>query len=185
MAAKPLPSPEVLRQLLRYEPETGKLFWRERGPEWFNAGNTSAEANCAAWNRRQAGKEALISYSHGYRSGGILGRAFLAHRVIWAIVHGEWPVEQVDHINLDRSDNRISNLRAATSSENKCNTKAKSTNTSGFKGVCWHKQRSRWHAQIAVAGKHKSLGLYGTAEEAHAAYCKAASEIHGSFARVA
>lgn len=183
MAARILPTPEQLRKLLRYEPDTGKLFWLPRPQEMFTAGNTSAAANCAAWNKRQAGAEAFISDSHGYRSGGIFGVKMLAHRVIWAIFYGEWPDFEVDHVNLIRSDNRIANLRRASSSENKHNTRMQANNTSGYKGVTWHRQRGKWAAQIFFEGRHKSLGLYESADAAHAAYCAAAEKYHGDFAR--
>lgn len=154
---KELLDPTVLRKLLRYEPETGKLFWRERTPDMFPKGRTSPDY----WNSKFAGKEAFTSTAAtGYRQSTIYDYPYLAHRVIWAIVHGEWPKEQIDHINGVREDNRLDNLRAVTPQENNRNTKRCSRNTSGATGVSWHPGTSKWRASIYVSGKHISLGLH-------------------------
>lgn len=172
MAKRQLPSPEVLRQLLRYEPDTGKLFWKERpeGP--------------AAWNGRFAGKEAISSPDgFGYLHGRVDYIPVRAHRVIFAMVYGYWPEAQVDHINGDRSDNRIENLRGATWSENQRNKGTQSNNKSGAKGVYWNAQRRKWHAQIKVNGDTLYLGRFARLEDARMAYQQAAKDYHGDFAR--
>jgi len=92
---------------------------------------------------------------------------------------------EVDHINHETLDNRKSELRICTTSQNQHNAGKRADNTSGYKGVCWHKRCQKWYAQIMLNGKLKSLGYFDTPEAAHAAYCKAATELHGSFARVA
>lgn len=184
MAKRILPTPEQLRELLRYEPETGKLYWKPRPVEMFSAGNTSAEANCKAWNTRYAGKEAFTSIStHGYRQGSVFDRMYQAHRVIWAVHYGEWPNGEVDHIDTDRLNNRIANLREATHSENKRNQGIRKSNTSGYKGVSWNSGAKSFCAQIYLEGKRIFLGYHATAEAAHAAYCEAAKKYHGEFAR--
>ena len=94
------------------------------------------------------------------------------------------PDMEVDHWNLNKLDNRRLNLRICTFSENQRNRGKLSNNTSGFKGVSWHKRAHKFRAQIKLNGKQKSLGCYPTAEEASAAYVKAAHELHGNFARV-
>lgn len=183
MAKKPLPSLEVLRQLLHYDPETGKLFWKDRKPEWFSG--SSPESNCSVWNRKYSGKEAFTSIgSHGYKQGALFGVMTVAHRVIWAIVHDAWPVAEVDHRNGCKVDNRLVNLRAATKSENQRNKGVYSNNTSGFKGVFAHKKSGRWIAQIVVDGVSKNLGYFDTREAASEAYQDAALKWHGDFARV-
>lgn len=180
-----LPTPEQLRELLTYDPKTGKLFWKERPERMFKdtPGRTKEHAH-ANWNSRYAGKEAFTAaHGEGYRQGLVFGWPYLAHRVIWAIVYGEWPVNDIDHINMDRSDNRLANLRHATRGENTCNRGAQINNTSGFKGVTWDKRSMKWMAQIGAFGKNHNLGLFATAEEAHAAYRSASQRMHGEFSR--
>lgn len=88
----------------------------------------------------------------------------------------------VDHINGDMLDNRRANLRLATNAENARNVAMRASNTSGFKGVTWHKNSQTWRAQIKIDKKHVSLGAFNDPLEAHKAYCLAAAEIHGQFA---
>ena len=161
MAKKTLPTIATLRKLLRYESETGKLFWRERDTSFFSDGAYSAVRACATWNARHAGGWALSGISmYGYKRGNILGREFKAHRVIWAMHYGEWPEGEIDHINHDGIDNRIINLREVTSQENSRNQSMRSANTSGHLGVCWDKAHNKWRAQIVVNRATKYLGLF-------------------------
>lgn len=184
MAKKALPSPEVLRQLLRYEPETGKLYWLPRTPDLFSGSADKAKQACASWNKRHAGTEALNGKTQwGYLAGSVFNTRLQSHRVIWAIMHGEWPQGLIDHINNDRADNRACNLRMATFAENSRNVQIHRDNTSGFKGVYRTDRGNRWRAHIRVNRKRISLGTYGTPEEAHAAYVRAAMCLHGEFAR--
>lgn len=183
MTKRILPTPEELRQLLRYEPETGKLFWKERSANMFPAGNTSSESNCQSWNKRMAGKEAFLRKNKGYGMAEIFHMPMTAHRVIWAIWYGEYPSDEIDHINTIRDDNRISNLRIASRSENEFNTKARKGSVSGLKGAHWHGAKKRWRARISAHGKDIFLGYHDTPEAAHAAYCEAAKKYHGEFAR--
>ncbi|MEX3315676.1 HNH endonuclease [Sulfitobacter sp. PS-8MA] len=184
MAKKPLPCPTVLRQLLRYEPETGKLFWKER-PSWmFKLGGVKGQSGSAAtWNARYAGKEAFTALSHGYPYSSINDRSVLAHRVIWTIVTGTWPGSEVDHIDGDRANNSWQNLRLVTSSQNKMNRGVQRNSTSGHKGVGFHKASGRWRAYIKVLGKQRHLGHFDTMEGACEAYRAAAAKYHGEFAR--
>jgi len=183
---KDLPSPELLRKLLRYEPETGRLFWRERTTDMFSkTGCGSQRGNAARWNSRYALKDALtVKQRDGYFQGIILGRSYLAHRVIWAVHFGSWPSQQIDHINGNRADNRIENLREVSSSENSQNSKKRKDNTSGFKGVSFDTRSGRWQAQIMKQGKSFHLGFYNAPEEASKAYIAASNRLHGEFARV-
>ena len=105
------------------------------------------------------------------------------HRRILGLQHGE--KLQGDHINHDTLDNRDENLRIATPSENQHNRVVPSNNKSGFKGVSWHNQRNKWRADIQISGKGKYLGLFSTPDAAFAAYCMAAKQLHGDFAKTA
>lgn len=165
MAKQPIPSPEELRQLLRYDPNTGKMFW-------------------IGGRGMPTGKEAFTADDgHGYRQGRIKGRNIQAHRIAWALAYGRWPDVEIDHINRNKADNRLINLREATPSENGRNKPAQSNNVSGYKGVSWRSSKRRWRAQIALNGRNLHLGYFNTAEEAHSAYSDAARKIHGEFAR--
>ena len=170
MASKPIPSPEVLRQLLRYEPETGKLFWLTRGPEWFEGGRWTAADQAARFNTRYAGREAFTAIDgKGYLCGSVLNRLYRAHQVAVAIASGEWPSEEVDHINGDRTDNRQCNLRAVSRGENMKNICLRSDNTSGCVGVSWHKDRKRWRAYIATPAGVVHIGYFDSLAEAASA----------------
>jgi hypothetical protein len=168
------PTPELLRKLLRYEPETGKLFWLPRPESMF-----PAPRDCNAWNTRQANKEAFTATgAHGYRVGAVFNRNYRLHRVAYAIYHGYWPKKAIDHINGDVADNRIANLRDVTMAVNMKNQKIRSTNTSGYNGVSFHGKTGKWRATIKVGHKSKHLGLYSNIEDAVAAR-KAADKQNG------
>jgi hypothetical protein len=125
---------------------------------------------CATWNTRYAGKEALGHVdADGYKIGAILGRNYLAHRIIWLIISGCCPSGEIDHINGNRSDNRIANLRDVSKSENQRNATIRSDNASGFTGVCWHKAANKWIASIFVQKKNIYLGVFENIEDAKAA----------------
>lgn len=160
--------PAILPVLLRYEPETGKLFWRRRPREYF-----VSDKGFACWNGKHAGQEAFTSTEgrHLYHNGRILGRSLKAHRVIWALVHGKWPTGQIDHINGNRQDNRLVNLREVSRLENHRNMKRFKNNTSGHAGVIPFK--GRWQARITVDYRGIHLGTFDTVEEAVAARAQA------------
>lgn len=173
MAPKAVPSPEVLRQLLRYEPETGKLFWRERNSDMFSNSKQPAGQNAAIWNAKFAGKEAFTHVQKGYRTGRVFDSLYRAHRVIFAMMTGAWPDDQVDHINHDRSDNRWSNLRSASNSENHKNMSLRADNASGVAGVSWCPRRSLWRSRIHVSGHDRHLGYFADKHQAIAARANA------------
>lgn len=169
MATKSIPTPEVLRQLLDYHPDTGKLFWKERDAYWFIDRHNTAKQSRDAFNTRRAGKEAFTANLSGYKTGRIFGSQFLAHRVAWTIYYGAPPLANIDHINGIGSDNRIINLRDVSQKENLRNSRRASNNTSGHAGVSFHKQAGKWQAGIKIDGKRIGLGLFATLEEASAA----------------
>lgn len=167
MADRDLPSIEYLRQRLRYEPETGKLYWRD------------APGLTRKWRNRFAGREAFTSNNgNGYRMGRLDYRAHLAHRVIWAMHHGAWPDGQIDHIDHDRMNNRIPNLRVVQHQENHRNTSHRKNNTSGVMGVSWYKAGDKWTAYIMVGGAKQHLGYFDNFDDAVAAR-KAAEARYG------
>lgn len=151
---------ERLHKLLSYDPNTGIFTWRERK------------------GTARAGSTAGTPHSRGYWAITIDGKGHLAHRLAWLYVYGKWPARELDHINRVRNDCRIANLREVSWSENAQNKSQQSNNTSGYRGVTWHKQLHRWVAQITLHRKHRHLGLFDTAEDAHAAYQAAAKTMH-------
>lgn len=151
---------EYLRLRLRYDPVSGKLFWRDAAPEHFKLHRTYL-----AWNKRFSGKEVGCELKNGYLYVNIKKRVMLVHRVIFAMVHGYWP-PQVDHINHIRTDNRLLNLRAADFNINGQNISLPSDNTSGRIGVYWWEDRKRWYAKIQVNGKTYHLGYFIEKEDA-------------------
>lgn len=186
MTKRILPTPEQLRQLLRYEPDTGKLYWKVRPAEMFSEKDPRGQRWSAnKWNTRFAGKEAFTSTDKtGYKCGGIHCKIYKAHRVAWAIYHGKWPEEFIDHINMVRDDNRIINLREATRSENGFNREKQSNNSSGLKGVHWSKKYGKWVAKAKVMGKTHYFGFHDTKEQAIEAYKNSIRSIHGEFSRI-
>lgn len=175
MKNRRLPSPDLLVMILDYDRDTGLLYWKERQPFMFqdSQGHT-AKSRCAAWNSQFAGTLALTTTSElGYRSGVItvFGVKFriLAHRVVWAIAHGEWPHDAIDHINGDPSDNRLENLRDTTRSENRKNAAESVRNTSGHTGVRWHTPSGKWLSYICSGGKREHLGVFVQLDDAIAA----------------
>lgn len=164
---------EYLRLRFRYEPHTGKLFWRTAGPEHFKLRRVHL-----AWNTRFAGKEVGALLDNGYLYVNLNKKVMLVHRVIWAIVHGYWP-ENVDHINHVRTDNRIENLREVSIAGNAQNTSLPLRNTSGRIGVYWFKQRNVWYSRIQVDGRTHHLGHFKNKSDAIAA--REAAEIKFGF----
>lgn len=155
------PSIARLREVFSYTPESGFLHWRigmgSRGRPGARAGSLSAQ---------------------GYLVVGVDGlRNLFAHRVAWAVHYGSWPAGEVDHINGDRTDNRIANLRDVATRENHQNMrKARRDNKTGLLGVS--PRKGRFRSQIQVAGKKRWLGEFDTAEAAHAAYVDAKRKLH-------
>ncbi len=172
-------SVDVLRTLISYNPETGSLVWLPRNSTHFSASSHSAEHQAAKWNSRWAGTPALAALEvFGYGHGDIMGKRYKAHRVAWALHHGEWPETGIDHINGNPADNRIENLRAVPHRENMRNQRLSSANKSGVIGVCWARHREKWSAQIKVNGRKVHLGLFSTVTAAAAAR-KAAEREYG------
>lgn len=160
MACKPLPTPQELRQLFSYNPDTGILIWKER-PAYSAAGSTAQyhETGRKIWNTKYAGKEAGFLEGSGYRAVKVFDKMILAHRVMWALKYGYWP-ECIDHINGDPLDNRLCNLRDVSRAINQRNQKTHRSNTSGRTGVSWNKIRKVWVASIKINNRSLYLGSF-------------------------
>lgn len=152
----PLPSKAVLDKYLTYNPDTGKIYWKERSPSDFKT-----EKLCDRWNNLHAGTEAFTSLDgEGYLYGRFQGKFYKAARIAWKMLYNEDPIE-IDHDNRIRTDNRKVNLVAATPSSNSKNRSKRSDNTSGFTGV-HHLKTGKWQARIG----RKHLGTFSTMEAA-------------------
>ncbi len=164
MKERKLPSPRVLRRLLDYDPETGELRWKER-PVWMFKKHHEARS----WNTRRRGRLASSKCGNDYLRVTVLYRNFYAHRVVWALCNGKWPSQQIDHINGNRADNRIENLRDVECAQNQRNMGRSIRNKSGVTGVWWDGARSKWQATIWVRKKVVHLGRFKKKREAIAA----------------
>lgn len=180
MTQRTPPCPTILRQLLRYEPDTGKLFWLDRGISFF-----PNRRHYLTWRTRYCGKEALCNISSaGYYRGNVFDRNILAHRAAWAIYYGEHPRADIDHINGNPLDNRLANLRQATRSENMANSRSARGKTSKYLGVSFDKSRGKWAAELTTNYKKHRLGRFHSEVEAARAYDVAAMRLHGDYAHL-
>jgi hypothetical protein len=170
-ATKSIPSPEYLNECFVYNQETGVLTWKKRPLSHFKN-----QHGCDIANTTYTGKQAGAFCSQGYMRTTIRGRGYKNHRIAWAMTYGEWPKLGLDHINGDKSDNRIANLRQATCIENAYNTGAQRDNKCGYKGV-WPGRNGRYGATV----NRVYLGFFETAELAYAACCAARESLHGEF----
>lgn len=127
-------------------------------------------------------KGSLVGYTNleGYRTTFIFGRTFYVHKIIWEMFNGD-TLNEVDHKDRVLLNNKIENLREATHQQNVRNISTPKHNSSGIKGVCWHKKNQKWNAQIGINGKRKSLGYFDDIEDAEASYKEASLAIHGEF----
>lgn len=150
-----------LMSQLHYDPATGEFVNR-----------------ITRTGRAPAGSVAGYMNMNGYLVIQVDRRKLLAHRMAWLYMTGAWPEFEIDHINRIRHDNRFENLRLATSADNKHNTSDRWNNTSGHRGVVWHKHTKKWQAQISANGQHHYLGQFAVIEDAIEARRKAVLEFH-------
>lgn len=149
-----------------FEYRDGNLYWKVQ------------PANCV-----QAGSKAgVVRKGNGYVQIRYKRRSLMAHRIVFLMHHGYLP-PFIDHINGNPQDNRIVNLREATSSQNTHNSKLLGNNTSGVKGVDWQRSVSKWRARVQANGKRVTIGFFETLEEARQAVVAAREQYHGDFAR--
>lgn len=142
---------ERLKELLHYDPETGHFTWR------VSSGRVAAGAVAGSFD------------GCGYRVISVERKLHRAHRLAFLYMTGSFPPDCVDHVNRDRANNQWANLRPATRRENQGNTGLQSNNTSGYRGVSWHKKAGKWRAEGACGGHVKYLGLFASLEEAASA----------------
>lgn len=169
----------LLAELISLDQETGRLIWKRRSKDLFesscrdgsrNSKGRSASHAAANWNSRFAGKPALESVdASGHMTGRIFNKLFYAHRVVFALAHGHWPNETIDHINGDPADNRPANLRDVSHKENLRNQRTPTINTSGHMGISFNRRLQKWAAHITVDGKFKHLGFFREINDAIAA----------------
>lgn len=141
--------PEYARSLFCYDPETGLLTRRTDGLRWKAGDRVGYPMHECGYLRVRVG-------AHDYQ----------VHRIIWLIYYGEWPREQIDHINGVRDDNRICNLRDVDNKTNSRNQSLRETNTSGANGVCWFKARKVWKVSMDLNGRRKHIGYFKDFEDA-------------------
>lgn len=144
-------------------PENGEIYWASRK------------------KRVDAGQEAGVVKDNGYRVICIDQRKYRAHHLVWVWVHGKWPKAEIDHINGNRDDNRIENLREASVAQNRTNKRIQSNNKSGFKWVSFVPKAKRWRAEIRKNRRRIYSSFHSSAEEAYEAACIAAKGLHGPF----
>ena len=156
---------ERLLSVLSYDADSGVFRWKTKQGKGM-VGSVAGSANSAGYVRIM-----------------IDGERFLAHRLAWFYVYGRWPIAQIDHREVDNSDNRISALREASQSQNQMNRRLQKNNTSGFKGVDFEKRSGLYRARIKKDRKVTYLGYFKTGEEAYVAYVAAANDNFKEFAR--
>ena len=154
-----------LKELLHYDPDTGVFTWRKKMAR-----------------RVKIGDEAGCRHSSGYILIQAAGKLYRAHRLAWLYINGSWPSNQIDHINQNKSDNRIKNLRDVTKSINMRNTKKSKNNSSGITGVSWAANRNKWVAYITVNNRRYPLGYFDCRYKAASAR-HLAQEINGGFTK--
>jgi len=176
MASKAGITAEYARQIFDYNEKNGELIWRTRTPDMFVATEfRSAEWLCRKWNSTWAGKSAG-GLRKGYLRLRLKGRKYTAARIIWLMIHGQWPKTQVDHRDGKRARNTLANLREATNAQNCQNRKKRSDNRSGYTGV--HRDKSKWRAEICIKGKDIYLGSFESKDEAREVYLEAKAQYH-------
>lgn len=153
-----------VKQLLNYDPDTGVFTW------------------LVSNGRRKSGSVAGSFESNGYLQIKIDGIQYMAHRIAWIYMYGCWPDGMLDHKDRNKINNRIENLRIATPQQNQQNHGLSSRNKSGVKGVCWHKERGKWLAQINIGRKNIHIGRFDDLELAELVSSEARAKYFGEFA---
>ena len=180
MPIKPLPPLDYLRACFGYDPATGELRWKTRPLEHF-----VDDVARRKWNTRYPGKIAGAISSGGYRAICLIGYGprYAKHRIIFKLMTGRDPVLEIDHIDGNRANDRWSNLREATRTQQGQNSANRKNNTSGYRGVFWDKKSRKWRVNIRINNSRYHLGDFDQIEDAGAIYEAAAREAFGEFYR--
>jgi len=160
-------SADYVRSILDYDPNTGVVTWIDTHRQGIKAGSIAGTYNEKA----------------GYVYVSIDVSKYCLHRIIWLWMTGVWPEDQIDHIDTCGRNNKWDNLREANNSQNNSNRFATELNTSGFKGVSWHKSRGKWRGVLTKNGRSIHIGHFDDPRKAAEAYANAAKKYHGEFAR--
>lgn len=171
--ARELPTREYLNSVLSYCAETGMLRWKNRPVNHFKT-----EGTYKSWNKRFAGKVAGAPHSQGYRQINLDGKVYLAHRFIWVMLHGPLVDYDIDHINGNRSDNRLVNLRIVSRAENLRNRKSANLGSNEVCGVSYAEKHGKYRAYVGIAGKQVHLGWFDDMDSAIACRQRA-NEVYG------
>ncbi|MGY5368299.1 HNH endonuclease [Enterobacter oligotrophicus] len=167
-----------LEECFLYDKKTGNLYWKARPRHHFKS-----DRSMNAINGKMAGKLAQSSLNGRYYMVSVNFKFHLCHRVVWFLHHGEWPVSDIDHINGNKLDNRIENLRETSRSQNMSNVGMQKNNSSGFIGVFWASRERKWRAVVAHNKKNINLGSYDCPIEAAMAYNEGALKYQGKYAQ--
>ena len=162
----------------------GSPFTQEQVKEWFEYRSGGALHWRKGRKKAQKGNRYGSKRTDGYRRGWLLGKQYFEHRLIWFYHYGEWPKDDLDHINGIRDDNKIENLREVTKQQNQFNRKSNRGSSSGYKGVCYHKNINKWMAYFCSGSKRTHIGYFGTEIEAAKAYDNAVKSLHGKYAKL-
>jgi hypothetical protein len=154
-------SPDVVREIFSYNPDSGALIFNKRARKWFKT-----DKAWTVFNKRFAGKETGSIGSNGYLQTDFLGKKYLTHRIAWICHYGAPIADKIDHWDRNRLNNRIANLSAVPDSFNRKNLSISKTNTSGVVGVYWSKRQNKWGAFITENNKQRHLGFFDTKSEA-------------------
>lgn len=156
-----------LKKYLIYDQESGDLFWKVSPAKSVKEGSLAGTLNKKGYK--------VVRFNYKY---------YKAHRIAWLLFYGGWPKFEIDHINGDRSDNRIANLRLASRVQNLANRQKQKDTSSKYKGVYWNKKEKKWKASIRTEGKKIHLGYFVSEELAAKAYDEAAKKLHGDYAKL-
>lgn len=178
MKNKALPPHIYLTQCFNYEPLTGIVTWKSRPRSHFNTDRGFNQTNS-----RFSGKVVGSKDKDGYLIVRIDGTNYRLSRIVWKIYHGTDPFYEIDHIDTNKENNSIANLRDVNHIVNSLNRNKPSSNKSGYLGVHFCKEMRKFRATIRVNGINKSLGFYETPEDAHSAYKHEANLLFGKLKR--